>query len=41
MIFFSLYNFSININNISKWLKITKGHIKETLLYSYKKYVLR
>lgn len=40
--FFSLYNskdkynFSININNISKWFKITKGHIKETLLYSYK-----
>ena len=41
--FFSLYdpkdkfNFSIDIEVISKWLNITKGHIKETLLYSYKK----
>ena len=30
------YNFSININIIAKWFNITKGHIKETLLYSYK-----
>ena len=30
------YNFSININAIAKWLNMTIGHIKETLVYSYK-----
>jgi phage anti-repressor protein len=41
--FFSLYdskdkyNFSISIDSISKWFNMTKGHIKETLIYSYTK----
>jgi hypothetical protein len=41
MIFFGLYdskdkyNFSINIEAISKWFNMTKGHIKETLVNSY------
>ena len=30
------YNFSINIEGIAKWLNMTVGHIKDTLLYSYK-----
>ena len=30
------YNFSINIDVIAKWFNMTTGHIKETLLYSYK-----
>ena len=30
------YNFAINIEAISKWFNMTVGHIKETLLYSYK-----
>jgi len=30
------YNFSINIEIIAKWFNMTTGHIKETLLYSYK-----
>lgn len=30
------YNFCINIDSISKWFDMTNGHIKETLLYSYK-----
>ena len=30
------YNFSINIEAIAKWLNMTTGHIKDTLLYSYK-----
>ena len=29
------YNFSINIIAIAKWLNMTVGHIKDTLLYSY------
>ena len=29
------YNFSINIEAISKWFNMTKGHIKETLVNSY------
>ena len=29
------YNFSINIEAISKWFNMTKGHIKETLINSY------
>jgi superfamily II DNA or RNA helicase len=29
-------NFSINIDVIAKWFKMTTGHIKDTLLYSYK-----
>ena len=44
--FFDLYNyettqndFVININIISKWLKSTKGHIKETLIRTYIKNV--
>ena len=41
-IFFNLYNFQtsqnnfvINLNIIIKWLKTTKGRIKETLTRSY------
>ena len=30
------YNFSINIEAIAKWLNMIVGHIKDTLLYSYK-----
>ena len=30
------YNFSININSIAKWFNMTVGHIKETLVNSYK-----
>lgn len=30
------YNFLINIDAIAKWLNMTVGHIKDTLLYSYK-----
>jgi hypothetical protein len=30
------YNFSININAIAKWFNMTNGHIKETLVNSYK-----
>lgn len=30
------YNFSINIEKISKWMNIKKGDIKETLVKSYK-----
>ena len=30
------YNFSINIHVIAKWFNMTVGHIKDTLLYSYK-----
>ena len=30
------YNFSINIDVIAKWFNMTIGHIKETLVYSYK-----
>ena len=29
------YNFCIDIDIVSKWMNMTKGHIKETLLYSY------
>jgi superfamily II DNA or RNA helicase len=40
--YFDIYNkendctFSINIDIIAKWFKTKKGHIKDTLLYSYK-----
>jgi len=30
------YNFSINIEGIAKWLNMTVGHIKDTLINSYK-----
>lgn len=30
------YNFSINIDAIAKWFNMTNGHIKDTLIYSYK-----
>ena len=30
------YNFTINIDAIAKWFNMTVGHIKDTLLYSYK-----
>lgn len=30
------YDFSINIDAVAKWFDMTPGHIKETLLYSYK-----
>ena len=40
--FFSLYDrnttendFVVNIETIAKWLKTTKGHLKETLINSY------
>ncbi len=33
------YNFCINIDVVAKWMSITKGHIKDTLSYSYKKNV--
>jgi len=31
------YNFSINIDSIIKWFNMKKGHIKDTLEYSYTK----
>ena len=31
------YNFSINIVVISKWFNMKKGHIKDTLIYTYTK----
>ena len=31
------YNFSINIMAIAKWFNMTVGHIKDTLIYSYKR----
>ena len=31
------YNFSINIVAIAKWFDMRKGHIKDTLKYSYTK----
>ena len=30
------YNFSMNIDVIAKCFNMTTGHIKDTLLYSYK-----
>ena len=30
------YNFAINLENIAKWFNMTNGHIKETLVNSYK-----
>jgi hypothetical protein len=30
------YNFSINLENISKWMDIPKGDVKKTLMKSYK-----
>lgn len=38
------YNFCIDVDVISKWLNIKKGHIKDTLISSYKKgtdYIIR